>query len=254
MIVAGIDVGAVATKAVILKDGKIIGSGVARTGFEQKESVDKALEEAIKEAGISRSDVERVGSTGAGSEVVDFANTQLSDVEASALGANSLFPQARTVVDVGGEESRGIKVNEKGKVVDFALNERCAAGAGTAVEALARALEVKTEEMSGLASKSTKDLEINAQCVIFMESEVVSLIHAKEAKPDIAKAIHDGIVTRIVSMIKRVGIEKEVALIGGTIHNGNLTGLLKEHLATDVLIPENPQTVGALGAAIYAAS
>lgn len=254
MIVAGIDVGAVATKAVIVKDGKIIGSGVARTGFEQKEAVDKALDEAIKNAGISQSDIERIGATGAGSEVVDSAGAKLSDVEASALGANFLFPQARTVIDVGGEESRGIKVNEQGKVIDFALNERCAAGAGTAVETLSRALEVKTEEMSDLADKSTEDLEINAQCVIFMESEVVSLIHAKKAKADIARAIHDGIVTRIVSMVKRVGIEKEIALVGGTIYNKNLGDLIKKHLGTDVLIPEDPQTVGALGAAIYAAS
>ena len=254
MIIAGIDVGAVTTKAVIVNDGKIIGSGVTRTGFEQKEAVDEALAEAINKAGISRNDIERVGATGAGSEVVDFADASLTDVESSALGAHALFPQAKTVIDVGGEESRGIKVNQEGRVKDFALNEKCAAGAGTAVETLSRALEVKTEEMSDLASKSTKDLEINAQCVIFMESEVVSLIHAKEAKADIAKAIHDGIVTRIVSMVKRVGIEKEVALVGGTIYNKNLVELMKEHLGTDVLIPEDPQIVGALGAAIYAAS
>ena len=255
MISAGIDVGAVATKAVILKDGKVAGKSMVTTGFEQKESIDKALAEAIKNAGISRGDIERIGATGAGSAVVDFAdNNKIQDVVADAAGTHFLFPQARTVIDVGGEEARGIKVDEKGRVADFALNERCAAGAGAFVEAMARALEVKTEEMGELSLKSDKDIEINAQCTIFAESEVVSQIHAKATKADIARAVHEGMATRVVSMARRSGIEGEVALIGGVAYNAGFVDRIKEHIGKDLLIPEDPQVVGAIGAATIVAT
>jgi len=255
MIVAGIDVGAVATKAVILKDGEVVGKGIATTGVEQKEAIEEALAEAIKNAGISRSDIERIGATGAGGKVVDFAdNKEIQDVVADAAGVHFLFPQAKTVIDVGGEESRGIKVDERGKVADFALNERCAAGAGAFVEAMARALEVKTEEMGELSLKSTQDIEINAQCTIFAESEVVSQIHAKTTKPDIARAVHEGMATRIVSMARRAGIEGEVALIGGVAYNSGFVDRMKRHIGKDLLISEDPQIVGAIGAATIVAS
>ena len=254
MITAGIDVGAVTTKVVILKEGKVIGDSIVATGIEQKKSAELALDEAIKKAGISRSDIERITATGTGSKAIDFANSEVTDVEADAVGTNFLYPQARTVIDVGGEEGRGIKFDEKGRVIDFALNERCAAGAGAFTEAMSRALEVKVDEMGELSRKSTKDVEINAQCAVFAESEVVSLIHAKTAKPDIAKAVHDGIASRITSMVRRVGVEKDVALIGGVSKNIGFVDCLKKHLALDLLIPDEPQIVGALGAAIMAAS
>jgi len=248
MIIAGIDVGAVATKVVILKDSKIIGKGMATTGFEREESVEAALAEAIKDAGISREDIEKVGATGAG-EAVKFADKKFEDVVADGAGANFFFPQARTVIDVGGEESRGMRIDETGRVVDFALNERCAAGAGAFVEAMARALEIKTEEMGPLSLESDKDIEINAQCTIFAESEVVSQIHAKTSKADIARAVHEGIATRVISMVRRSGIEDEVALIGGVANNPGFVARIKEHIGKELLIPEDPQIVGAVGAA-----
>lgn len=254
MITAGIDVGAVATKVVILKDGKVIGDSIVTTGVEQKKAAELALDKAIKKAGVSRSDIERIIATGMGSKAIDFADKEVSEVEADAVGANFLYPQARTVIDVGGEEGRGIKVGEKGRVIDFVLNERCAAGAGAFIEAMARALEVRVDEMGELSRKSTRDIEINAQCAVFAESEVVSLIHAKIAKPDIARAVHDGIASRITSMVRRVGVEKEVALIGGISKNVGFVDCLKKRLAMDLLIPDEPQLVGALGAAIIAAS
>ena len=249
MIVAGIDVGAVATKAIIIKDDKIIGKAKVLTGFEQKEAATEALEEAIGNAGISRSDISHIGATGAGANTVEFAEKTFEDVVADAAGANFIFPEARTVIDVGGEESRGIFIDGTGQVIDFALNEKCAAGTGAFIEAMARALEIEVEDIGELSLSSKEELQINAQCIIFAESEVVSLIHAETSKPDIARAVHEGIATRVVSMVRRSGIEDAVAVIGGVAYNKGFVDRLKARLGRDVLIPEDPQIVGAAGAA-----
>ena len=254
MIVAGIDVGAVATKAVIIRDDEIIGKAKVLSGFEQKESAVKALEKAIKNAGISRSDIDHIGATGVGANTVDFAEKKFEDVVADAAGAVFTFPQARTVIDIGGEESRGIFIDGTGLVLDFALNEKCAAGTGAFIEAMARALEIEVEEIGELSLSSEENLQINAQCVIFAESEVVSLIHAETPKPDIARAVHEGIAARIVSMVRRSGIEDAVAVIGGVAYNEGFIDRLKARLGRDLLIPEDPQIVGAAGAAKLAAA
>ena len=253
MIVAGIDVGAVATKAVIIRDDEIIGKAKVLSGFEQKESAVKALEKAIENAGISRSDIDHIGATGVGANTVDFAEKKFEDVVADAAGAVFTFPQARTVIDIGGEESRGIFIDGTGLVLDFALNEKCAAGTGAFIEAMARSLEIEVEEIGELSLSSEENLQINAQCVIFAESEVVSLIHAETPKPDIARAVHEGIAARIVSMVRRSGIEDAVAVIGGVAYNEGFIDRLKARLGRDLLIPEDPQIVGAAGAAKLAA-
>lgn len=185
---------------------------------------------------------------------MDFAAKKFEDVVAAAAGTHVLLPKARTVIDVGGEEARGILVDENGRVKDFALNERCAAGAGAFVEAMARALEVKVEDMGDLSLSSQKEIDINAQCTIFAESEVVSLIHAKTPKNDIARAVHEGIATRVVSMTRRAGLEDEVAVIGGVAKNKGLLDRLKAHLKKDIIVPEDPQSVAAIGAATLVAS
>jgi benzoyl-CoA reductase subunit D len=159
----------------------------------------------------------------------------------------------RTVIDIGAEEGRAIKCDENGKVVDFAINEKCAAGSGTFCETMSRTLEMKIEDMGPLSLKSTKSIPMNAQCAVFAESEVVSLIHAKTSKEDIAHAIHDAISDRIASMARRVGVEKEVALIGGVAKNVGFVDSLKKELEIDFLIPEDPAFISAYGAAVKAA-
>jgi benzoyl-CoA reductase subunit D len=158
------------------------------------------------------------------------------------------------VIDVGAEEARGIRCDAAGRVIDFAKNEKCAAGVGAFVEAMAHALELKIEEMGRVSLQSTKLIPMNVTCVVFAESEVISLIHAKTPKPDIARAIHEAIATRTTSMARRVGIEREVAFIGGVAKNAGVVERLRQHLDTDILIPEEPQIIGALGAALIASS
>lgn len=253
MITAGIDMGSKTVKVVILKDNEIIGKAITVAGFEAKEAAEKAFAAALEDAGIKQDDIEVIVATGAGRKAAPYANREVTEVGAGTKGATRLYPNARTVIDVGAEEGRAIRCGEGGKVIDFALNEKCAAGAGAFTESMSRALEVPIQELGPLSLKSTHAIPMNAQCAVFAESEVVSLVHAKTAKEDIARAVHDAIASRIVSLARKVGFEPEVVLIGGVAYNVGFVDSLKRALETDVTIPDNPEFIGAYGAALYAA-
>lgn len=252
MITAGIDMGAKYIKAVIMTDGNITGKATVTSGFETAQSAAECLEMAVQEAGISIDDIDHITSTGSGRKSAPRTNSDITDVGAAAKGIIHLMKDTRTVIDVGAEEGRGIKVGENGKVIDFAVNEKCAAGAGAFAEAMSRALEVSLKEFGELSLKSDKTIPMNAQCAVFAESEVVSLVHAKTPTQDIARAVHDAISSRIVSMVRRVGINEKVALIGGVAYNPGFVDALKRGLETEVYVPSDPEYVGALGAAIIA--
>jgi benzoyl-CoA reductase subunit D len=251
---AGIDMGAQFIKVVITDDGKVRGRSIVPTGFDPLESAQKALDDAIKDAGITRDDVKHIIATGAGRKSVSFADRSITEVTADARGINSLNPSVRTIVDIGAEEARGISCDAQGKVLDFAKNDKCAAGAGAFVESMARALEIKVPQMIELSLKSTQDAPINATCAVFAESEVVSLIHSKIEKADIAHAVHDAIASRVSSMVRRIPIENDVALIGGVANNAAIIDVMKKHLGVELVVPENPDYVSALGAALSAAA
>jgi len=253
MNVVGIDCGAKYVKALVMEDDKIKAKSSVLSGFDQKAAAQEALDKALNEAGLKKEEVVHITATGTGKEEVTFAKSTITEVGADAKAVNFLYPSVRTVIDVGAEEGRAIKVNKAGKVIDFAINDKCAAGAGTFTETMARALEVKLEEMGALSLKSLKSVPMNAQCVVFAESEVVSLIHAKHAKEDIIRAVHDAIADRIASMTRRIGIEKDVALVGGLARNIGFVDSLKRDLKQELLIPEDPEYSCALGAAFAAA-
>lgn len=237
-----------------MKDGKIIGKGMVLSGFDQEKAVEASLEQAIQNAGIEKDDIQRICSTGSGQKAVKMSDDTVSDIKAMSKGANFFFPNARTVVDVGAEEGRAAKIDENGNPVDFAINEKCAAGAGAFIEAMARALEVTIEEMGSLCLQSDKEIPMNAQCVVFAESEVVGLIHTKADKPDISKAIHDSMASRIASMIRRIGVNKDVAMIGGVGYNpGFMAAMLRELKVEKIYIPDEPEYGSAVGAAVLAA-
>ena len=250
MIQVGIDVGAKFIKVVVLKDGKVIVRDQVASGFEGKENVKSLYDQVLQKAGISPDEVNSVTSTGSGRKVVDFATKSITDVTAAAKGATSLYPEVHTVIDVGAEEGRSIRCNLDGKIVDFAINEKCAAGAGAFTEAMARALEIPLDKFGDLSLKSTKEIPMNAQCAVFAESEVVSLLHAKTPKEDIAKAINDAVASRITSMVRKVGFEKEIALIGGVAYNIGFIKSLETDLKEKIIIPEGPEYVCAYGAAL----
>lgn len=253
MITAGVDVGAKTIKIVILKEDQRIAQTLIPAGYDVKQSMRAAWADALSKAGVRLNQIDRIIATGAGRKEVAEAHDQITEVSAVARGAIALDPRIRTVIDVGAEEGRAIKINVAGKVLDFAINEKCAAGTGAFTEAMARALEVTIEELGPLSLQSTKAVAMNAQCAVFAESELVTLVHSQTPKPDMARAVHDAIADRIVSLVRRVGLEKEVLLVGGVARNVGFVESLKRELDTEIFIPETPETVSAYGAALLAA-
>jgi benzoyl-CoA reductase subunit D len=253
MITAGLDLGTQSVKAVILKDGEVISRSQAFSGFDPGKAAEQTLDEALQKTHISPKDLDHITATGSGMALATNANSTISMMGADAKAGVYLFPKARTIIDVGAEEARAVKCDEKGIMVEFVLNERCAAGAGTFIEAMARALEVKLKEMGHLSLKAERASPINASCVIFGESDVVTLIHRQESKPEIARAVFDAMADRISSMVHRLGVNPDVVLVGGVAKDVGFVASLKRKLSIDVSIPEYPEFAGALGAALVAA-
>ncbi|MCA1960097.1 MAG: acyl-CoA dehydratase activase [Desulfomonile sp.] len=254
MITAGIDCGAKNTKTIIMKDGTIIGRASAPTGFDQREAVKASLTAALEDAKLDREQLDHIGGTGSGAMSIEEADIKVNDIKSIAASAAYFFRGAHTAADVGAEKTRAVKFDENGSVEDFAVNEKCAAGAGAFIEAMSRALETKLEELGPLALTSEKSIPMNAQCAIFAESEVVGLIHARTPKKDISRAIHDAMAGRIASLIRRIGVNPDVVIMGGVAYNPGFIEALKRELHVDrVCIPEKPEFGAATGAAIVAA-
>ncbi len=250
MVRIGIDIGAKTVKVVIQKNGSVLVKGLTLAGFDAMESADKLLDELLKEAGISREEATSITSTGSGRKDIAFATNSVTDVTANVAGVMAFYQNARTIIDVGAEEGRSIRCDKTGKIIDFAVNEKCAAGSGAFTEAMARALEIPVDEFGRLALESSKEIPMNAQCAVFAESEVVSLLHAKTPKKDICKSVNDAISSRISSMVRKVGFENDIVLIGGVAFNVGFVEALKRDLESDIIIPDDPEYFGAIGASL----
>jgi benzoyl-CoA reductase subunit D len=252
MISAGIDMGTQRVKVAILKDKQIIAQSQKFSGFEPTKAAEQAFKEALQNANLSREAIQHITATGAGVDMAPFADSTISMMGADARAGAYFFSSARTVIDVGAEDARAVKCDEKGRMLDFVVNARCAAGAGTFIEAMARALEVELENMGSLSLKAESASPINASCVIFAESDVVSLIHRDEPKSKIARAIFDAMAERLSSMVHRLGINQDIVLVGGVAKDVGFVDSFKRRIGTDILIPEEPLFAGAVGAALIA--
>lgn len=253
MIVAGIDLGAKNVHVVLVKDGELIARGAVASGFDHEESAERGVAEAAAAAGVRREDIDLVAATGAGRKALPFASRQPTEVAADGRGAFDLYPAARTVIDVGADEARAIRLGDGGKVVDFAINEKCAAGAGAFVEAMSRALDMTLDDFAKASLDSTETIPMNAQCTVFAESEVVSLIHANTPPADIARAVHDAMASRVSAMVRRVGVEEPVVLGGGAALNIGFVKSLSEALGgVDIYVLADAEYLGAHGAALIA--
>jgi benzoyl-CoA reductase subunit D len=252
MITVGMDLGTQRVKAVVLKDNIIISRGIAFSGFDPAKAAEEAVNQALNELQLQLFDVAYFVATGSAMDMAPYVNSTVSMMGADAEAGVFLFPSARTIIDVGAEEARAVKCDDKALMVDFVVNERCAAGAGTFIEAMARALEVKLEEIGPLSLKAERASPINASCVIFGESDVVSLIHRQESNPEIARAVFDAMADRISSMVHRLGVNPDVVLVGGVAKDVGFVASLKRKLGVNVLIPDFPEYAGALGAALIA--
>lgn len=252
MLCAGIDVGTQSIKAVVFDGERVLGEKVYITEEEAEAASKQVYEELLSELGLKTADVERVFATGCWAAEVSFAEKRSSEQVCAARGARWLFPGARTVVDVGAEGCRVMKLGADGSLEDFANNSKCASGTGSSIELGAVYLQVPLEEMGPLSLQADGFAEVSSTCTVFAESVIISNIHRGEPRARIAAGVHQAVATRIVELIRRVGLVEEVVLVGGGALNRGLVAQLESMTGARFRIPESPRTVGALGAAIQA--
>ncbi len=253
-IVAGLDIGSAAGKAVIMRDGEMAGSAIIASQGNPVRTADCAMEKALAEAGLESVDeIENVVTTGYGRLKIDYASENLSEIACHGRGAHWMDPALRTVVDIGGQDCKVISISPEGKVLEFAMNDRCAAGTGRFFESIARALCCGLEGLSALENQGDKPAKITHQCTVFAESEVVTLVNEGEEMNNIIAGINVSVAKRVSSMVRRVGMVPEVAMTGGCSKNNGLAFALGKVLKTEIKsLPGDPQLAGALGAAIFA--
>ncbi len=254
MIVAGCDVGSLTAKAVIMNNGTLLGSEVIRVLPKAERSARAVMDRLLERLGISFDEIDFCVSTGYGRETIPFADDNVSEISCHGNGAHWLMPSIRTVIDVGGQDCKAIRVDEEGCLVDFVMNDKCAAGTGRSLELMSESLGVDVSELGPLAGEAEVAVEITNQCSIFAEMEIARFLCEERSFADIAAGINESMARRVKGLVGRVGVEKEVGVTGGVSKNvgvvKNLEALLKVEF---VRFPEDPQIIGALGAALYAA-
>lgn len=248
----GVDIGSLTVKVVLLNEkSELLGYRHTRSGFNGQEIATRLTAALLDENNLSPPNLAAVVATGYG-RITYPADREMSEITCQARGIAHLFPTARTVIDIGGQDSKVIRLLPGGKVVDFAMNDKCAAGTGRFLEVMAGALEVPLENMGLLALTSTNPCQISSVCTVFAESEVISHVSAGATKPDILFGVCDSIAMRVASMAARTGLEPEVVFTGGVAHNKGVSTTLSKHLGCQVLIPPEPEITAALGAALFA--
>jgi (R)-2-hydroxyacyl-CoA dehydratese activating ATPase len=250
---AGVDVGSTQTKAVILDEAaRIVGRALIDTGANVVVAAERAYETALADGGIDEESVGYVVGTGYGRYRVTFGNTQVTEISCHGRGAIHMFPRTRTVVDMGGQDTKAIRVNEAGEIVDFCMNDKCAAGTGRFLGAVAAALDVPMSDLGPLALTSTRPVKISTTCTVFAESEVISWLGRGKKVEDILLGVHRSIVSRSVGLMRRVGVEPEVTFTGGVTRNSAMIAALNEALDLTVNVSPDAHFMGALGAALFA--
>ena len=251
---AGIDVGSITAKAAIVEGGKILGTKIIFTGYNAEAAGLKVYENLLSESGLDTSSISKIVSTGYGRNSVKFADKTFTEIMAHAAGAYLLNPKIRTIIDIGGQDSKAMALDERGKVKNFVMNDKCAAGTGRFLEVMARALEVNLDEFGAMSLQSDKPSKISSLCTVFAESEVISLIARGEKRQDIIAGIHESIAARVSSMLARVGISEPVMITGGVARNAGVVDALTRKLGVKIAVSSYAQVNGAIGAAVLASS
>jgi predicted CoA-substrate-specific enzyme activase len=246
----GIDVGTSYTKAVLINSKKeILSTFVKRTGTSIKNSSNYTFKEVISSASLSKSDVNHITATGYGKNNVSFADTYKTEISCHAKGAYHFFPKKITVIDIGGQDTKVIKLDEDGKIIRFKMNRKCAAGTGAFIEEIAHQLDIPLDELNNLAAKSASNSPLASFCTVFAKTEILTRIKQGEKIEDLLKSAFDSVIKRVIEMTEIEGI---IVLTGGVIaHNKIIGEILKEELIAEIMIPPYPQFIGAIGAAIF---
>ncbi len=248
----GVDIGSTATKGLILKDGEdIVTTAVVDVGAGTSGPA-KVMTEIFAKSGLSRSDIAFVMATGYGRNTFEAADAQMSELSCHAKGAHFLFPHVRTIIDIGGQDSKALKIADNGMLESFVMNDKCAAGTGRFLDVIAKVLEIDINELEKYDELSTQEIIISSTCTVFAESEVISQLAKGTKKQDIIKGIHKSIASRVGSLAKRVGIRDDVVMTGGVALNKGMIKALSENIGFEIHTSEYCQLNGALGAAVFA--
>jgi len=251
--VLGVDSGSLTAKAVVMNRYKeIVSHCVKQFTFVSEKAVREAVAEALDSAGISMDEIDFVVTTGYGRRRIDFGNKAITEITCHAKGANYVFPQTRTIIDIGGQDSKVISIDHNGNVLNFAMNDTCAAGTGQFLEVMAKALGVELEKIGEYALRAEKDIKISSMCTVFAESEVISLVAEGYQEDEILGAIHAAIARRTVGLAGRVGVIQPLIMTGGVAKNIGMVRAIEKELKISIYIPPEPQIVGAIGAALFA--
>jgi predicted CoA-substrate-specific enzyme activase len=250
---AGVDVGSTQTKAVVLDERRaILGRALIDTGANVTRAAERAFDATLQSAGLGRADVAFVVGTGYGRYKVQFGDAQVTEIGCHARGARFLFPRTRTVIDMGGQDAKGIRVGEDGEVLDFVMNDKCAAGTGRFLASAAEALDLGLDEIGPLSLRARSPVRLSTVCAVFVESDIMSYLALGKSVEDILGGVHSAIAARTIALVRRVGLEPEVTFTGGVSCNVGMVRGLEEKLQLPLNVsPESPFT-GALGAALFA--
>ncbi len=254
-VTAGVDIGSTASKVVILKDNQVLGQVIGPSSTNPKRTADTIFAQAMAEAGVTRGDVACIVGTGYGRTQVEFADKNVSEITCHGRGAHLLLPDVRTVIDIGGQDTKAIAIDGDGNLLDFVMNDKCAAGTGRFLEAMSRSMEIPVEEMERFYFEQGEPCTITSMCSVFAESEVINLINEGVELPRIVKGLLLSLAGRVASLGKRLGIVEKVAMTGGVAKNAGVVQAIERRLSIQMTaFPDtDPQLVGALGAAAVAA-
>jgi (R)-2-hydroxyacyl-CoA dehydratese activating ATPase len=250
---AGVDVGSTQTKALVIDEqGQIAGRAIIDTGANVVTAAENAYYAALEQGGISEAEIGYIVGTGYGRYKVTFGDTQITEISCHARGAAHMFPGTRTVLDMGGQDTKAIRIQPNGEVLDFCMNDKCAAGTGRFLQAAAFALEIPLADLGTTALRAEKAVQISTTCTVFAESEVLSWLGKGKKIEDILLGVHRSIATRSIGLLKRVGIEEQVTFTGGVTRNQGMVQVLNEMLGLKMNVSEESHVMGALGAALFA--
>lgn len=256
MFFLGIDIGSLSCDAVLINENKdIAATSVVPTGARNQEAINRVTEDVTRECGLTDNDIKAIVSTGYGRDRVDNRLASVTEITCHAKGISFLKPESKVLIDIGGQDSKAIRLDTDGRVVDFAMNDKCAAGTGRFLEAMARALQVDISELSNLDIGAKEKITLSSMCTVFAESEVVSLIADGTSTDEIVAGINRSIATRTFSLLKRIAAEINgipIAMSGGVARNKGVIRALEEAVQTDIYVHDEPDTVGAIGAALIA--
>ncbi|MGI0132467.1 MAG: acyl-CoA dehydratase activase [Thermoplasmata archaeon] len=248
---AGVDIGSTTAKCALLEDGRVVGKSLNPVGVELVKDAERALELALEDAGRPRREIAVVTGTGYGRFKVTFGQFTVTEIGCHAKGAHHLFPATRVVLDIGGQDTKAIKVDARGEVVDFAMNDKCAAGTGRFLDVCAGALGYDVSEIGPLSFGSRHPVRVTNTCTVFAESEVSSYVARGKDTRDIVAGLYGGIVSRSLSLLQRVGVEPEVTFTGGVSRNEGMVRTLEQRMNLRVNVSPLSQFMGAIGAALY---